>query len=244
MFCTCNQVDHIQLEVDQRRYSCEYQTKVLSDQFNQLEVSHPSNIHLGLQYPCWITSPFQLFVLSTMVKPTAATKIRGSCKPTKYKRGSLGASYLSFPKLQTLYELGKKVNLHSKSTQSNYDGQIMRGHKWLEGHFAGNANSLTCPWGMGDEIDRLGPDMDDVYTDLEFKHAFSGRSNKHSHQALLLFVSFKCFHENLGKGTSEQIHATFKKHWSQLYITSITCAVPLINMAYQGCGHVLRTMAL
>ena len=123
-----------------------------------------------------------------MVKPTATTKVKGSHKPTKSKRGSLGTSNLSLPELQTLHESGKKANLQSKGTWLNYDGQIMRGHKWLEGHFAGNANSLTHPQGMDDEINKLGPDMDDVYTDPEFKHAFSGRPNKHSHQALSLFI--------------------------------------------------------
>ena len=145
------------------------------------------------------------------------TKVGGARKSIKSKKGA-SDSKLSLPALRALRESGKKANLNSGGTRVNYDGQIGRGRRWLESHFAGNVDSSTRPRGMDDEIDDLEPHTDDIYADPEFKKAFSGKPNKHSHQALSLFISFKCFHENLGKGTGEQIHAAFKKHWSQLYI--------------------------
>ena len=62
----------------------------------------------------------------------------------------------------------------------------------------------------------LPPPQDDMYQDPDFKNAFNERPNKYSHQALALFISYKCFHQNLKKGTGTGIHAAFKKYWEQL----------------------------
>lgn len=154
-----------------------------------------------------------------MVRATAS-KSEGARKP-RAKKGASEAN-LSLPALRTLRESGKRANLNSRGTQTNYGGQIARGREWLESHFAGEVDSSTLPEGIDDRISNLEPNPDDIYADPEFKEAFAGRPNKHSHQALSLFISFKCFHENLKKTTGEQIHAAFKKHWSQLYVKDLS----------------------
>lgn len=119
----------------------------------------------------------------------------------------------SLPALQRLQDSGKKANLNSGGTRRNYEGYMKRGRDWLAGHFSENS-----PSGLPQGVDKadLPSLQDDIYEDPEFKNAFNERPNKYSHQALALFISYKCFHQNLKKGTGTSIHAAFKKYWEQL----------------------------
>jgi hypothetical protein len=121
------------------------------------------------------------------------------------------ASNPSLPALQQLQDSGKKANLNSGQTRRNYNGYMRRGRQWLAGHFSEDTN---VPRGL--EQDELPSPHDDMYQDPDFKNAFNERPNKYSHQALALFISFKCFHQNLKAGTGTGIHAAFKKYWEQL----------------------------
>jgi hypothetical protein len=123
------------------------------------------------------------------------------------------ASSPSLPMLEHLQNSGKKANLNSRGTRRSYDGYVKRGRQWLAGHFSENKNS-GIPKGV--DKDDLPPLQNDIYEDPEFKNAFNERPNKYSHQALALFISYKCFHQNLKKGTGTSIHAAFKKYWEQL----------------------------
>jgi hypothetical protein len=141
------------------------------------------------------------------------TKTKIGAQKTKGKKGTL-ASNPSLPVLQQLQDSGKKANLNSGGTRKNYAGYVKRGREWLASHFSDSDNNSSIPCGV-DEAD-LPPPQDDMYQDPDFKNAFNERPNKYSHQALALFISFKCFHQNLKKGTGTGIHAAFKKYWEQL----------------------------
>jgi hypothetical protein len=142
-------------------------------------------------------------------------KTKISAQQTRGKRATklVAASNPSLLALEQLQDSGKKANLNSGGTRRNYAGYVKRGREWLAGHFSENSNVGT-PKGV-DETN-LPSLNDDMYQDLDFKNAFNDRPNKYTHQALALFISFKCFHQNLKKGTATSIHAAFKKYWEQL----------------------------
>jgi hypothetical protein len=142
-------------------------------------------------------------------------KIKIGATGTKSKpvMKAVSPSKLSLPALQRLQELGKKANLNSGQTRCNYAGYVKRERDWLAGHFSG-ANNSGAPKGV--EVDEFPSPQDDMYRDLDFKNAFNEKPNKYSHQALALFISYKCFHQNLKSGTGTGIHAAFKKYWEQM----------------------------
>jgi len=119
----------------------------------------------------------------------------------------------SLPALQQLQDSGKKANLNSGQTRRNYSGYVKRGREWLAGHFSGESNS-GIPRGLDEE--ELPSLHDDMYQDPEFRDAFNGRPNRYTHQALALFISYKCFHQNLKAGTGTGIHAAFKKLYEHM----------------------------
>jgi hypothetical protein len=92
---------------------------------------------------------------------------------------------------------------------------VKRGRDWLAGHFSGESHS-GIPKGLDKDKDNLSPLPDDMYQDPEFKEAFNEKPNKYTNQALALFISYKCFHQNLKLGTGTSIHAAFKKYWEQM----------------------------
>jgi hypothetical protein len=122
----------------------------------------------------------------------------------------------SLSALQQLQDSGKRANLNSGRTRRNYEGYVKRGRAWLAGHFSGEGNS-GVPKGVNEH--ELGSLHDDMYQDPDFKNAFGERPNKYTHQALALFISYKCFHQNLKAGTGTGIHAAFKKYWEQLSVS-------------------------
>ena len=75
-------------------------------------------------------------------------------------------------------------------------------------------SNTGVPKGFKD--DKLPSLQDDMYQDPNFQNAFNDKPNQYTHQALALFISFKCFHQNLKAGTGTSIHATFKKYWEQM----------------------------
>jgi hypothetical protein len=121
---------------------------------------------------------------------------------------------LSLPALQQLQDSGKKANLNSGQTRRSYAGYVKRGREWLASHFSRGDTSSGIPKGVNkDDLPSL---HDDMYQDPEFRVAFNERPNKYSHHALALFISYKCFHQNLKSGTGTGIHAAFKNYWEQL----------------------------
>jgi hypothetical protein len=142
-------------------------------------------------------------------KSKIGTPLTRSRKTTKV----ISAPDLSLPALQRLQDSGKRANLNSGQTRRNYGGHVRRGQQWLASHFSGESNA-GVPKGLNK--DKLSPLPDDMYQDPEFKEAFNERPNRYTNQALALFISYKCFHQNLKSGTGTGIHAAFKKYWEQL----------------------------
>ena len=141
------------------------------------------------------------------------SKIGGT--KSKNTQPSVDVPEPSLAALQQLQESGKKANLNSRQTRRNYAGYVKRGRDWLAGHFSGE-DSSSVPKGVDKQ--ELSPLLDDVYQDPDFKNAFNERPNRYTHQALALFISYKCFHQNLKAGTGTGIHAAFKKYWEQLSV--------------------------
>lgn len=142
-------------------------------------------------------------------------KIKIGAAVPKSKRAvkAVPPSNLSLPALQQLQESGKKANLNSGQTRRNYSGYIRRGRQWLASHFSGDSHTGAPKGFKEDELPSL---QDDMYQDPDFQNAFNDRPNQYTHQALALFISFKCFHQNLKAGTGTSIHAAFKKYWEQM----------------------------
>ena len=138
------------------------------------------------------------------------SKIGGT--KSKNTQPSVHVSEPSLAALQQLQESGKKANLHSRQTRRNYAGYVKRGRDWLAGHFSGE-DSSSVPKGVDKQ--ELSPLLNDVYQDPDFKNAFNERPNRYTHQALALFISYKCFHQNLKAGTGTRIHAF---QWLTLWI--------------------------
>ena len=134
------------------------------------------------------------------------TKIKICAAVPRRKRAvkAVPPSNLSLLALQQLQELGKKANLNSGQTRCNYSGYIKRGRQWLAGHFSGDSN-MGAPKGFKeDELPSL---RNDMYQDPDFQNAFNDKPNQYMHHALALFISFKCFHQNMKAGTRTSIHA-------------------------------------
>jgi hypothetical protein len=139
-----------------------------------------------------------------MGKRTTATVQKAASKPKH--RSSADSGGPSLAATQKVKENNQKAHLHAVKTQRSYAGYLERGKKWLQGHFV-----KTLP-DSGEEEE---PDADSVYEDPEFRKAFDQTPNRHSDKALALFISYKCFHQNLKQSTGEGIHAAFKKYWEQ-----------------------------
>ncbi|KAF9224643.1 hypothetical protein BS17DRAFT_880019 [Gyrodon lividus] len=72
---------------------------------------------------------------------------------------------------------------------------------------AGHDARERAKWSAPDDF---AEEESDPYQDPEFPHAFNRTPNKCSDKALALFLMYKGFHQNLGKGTVEGIWAAFK----------------------------------
>lgn len=122
----------------------------------------------------------------------------------------------TLPYLCKIKEAGKLAHKHAKKTRNSYNGYVARGIKWLEGHFAPDLTEAPGTVTMESRgAGGLGSTSDEPYEDPEFKHAFNHIPNRCSDKALALFISWKCFHQNCGKSTSDGIYSAFKKYWEE-----------------------------
>ncbi|KIK92541.1 hypothetical protein PAXRUDRAFT_792387 [Paxillus rubicundulus Ve08.2h10] len=124
----------------------------------------------------------------------------------------------SLPYLHKIKEAGKLAHKHVKKTRNNYNGYVAQGIKWLEGHFAPDSTegpgTMTMHGGSrGSQLG--GTTLDEPYEDPAFKCTFNYTPNHCSDKALALFISWKCFHQNCGKSTSDGIYLAFKKYWEE-----------------------------
>ena len=125
---------------------------------------------------------------------------QGRSRKTKSSTASNAAdSVVSWMDIEQLKESGKHRHLKAPRTRAAYSAHVHRGQEWLEGF-------------CGTEME--GRAADDKYSDPEYRTAFASTPNKHSDEVLALYMTWKGFHENLGKGTVESVRAAFKDFWA------------------------------
>lgn len=98
--------------------------------------------------------------------------------------------------IEELKETGKDKHLKARNTKKCYVGHIRHGQEWLASHFPSNNSMSSTPKDLT---------KDDIYSDPSFQAAFDHIPNHCSDKALSLFLTFKGFHQNLGKGMVEGI---------------------------------------
>lgn len=115
------------------------------------------------------------------------------------------SSLKSLKVIEKLEEAGKEVHLKVRNTKKCYLGHVKQGREWLTQHFLSVSSSDSeehhhhppTPEGLEEE---------DLYTDPMFPHAFNRVLNRCSDRALILFLTYKGFHQSLSKGTVEGVH--------------------------------------
>ena len=81
----------------------------------------------------------------------------------------------------------------------------------MASHFADPVNG-TMEFGCSSTE----PDEDGIYNEPDFKCALDGVPTRYSDKALALWISYKCFYENLGLSTCDGVYSAFKRHWEEL----------------------------
>jgi hypothetical protein len=131
--------------------------------------------------------------------------------PKKTHRKRPASSSKSLKVVEQLKEAGKEAHLRANNTRKCYKGHVKRGREWLSDYFAGTDRDADEEWTAPDQLAE-----EDPYSDPIFPHAFDRTPNKCSDKALALFLTYKGFHQNLGKGTFEGIRAAFKDLWDNV----------------------------
>ncbi|KAF9242145.1 hypothetical protein BU15DRAFT_44465 [Melanogaster broomeanus] len=143
-----------------------------------------------------------------------APQLPQSPKRTRRKRPA--SSTKSLKVIERLKEAGKEAHLKANNTRRCYTGHVKRGREWLSDYFSGNDRDADSD----EEGSATAPNHphaeEDPYSDPAFPHAFDSIPNKCSDKALALFLTYKGFHQNLGKGTFEGIRAAFKHLWDNV----------------------------
>ena len=135
----------------------------------------------------------------TKKAPQAAESLPQGRSRKKKTSGSNAAVVVSLTDINQLKESGKQRHLKATRTRAAYAAHVRRGQEWLEGF-------------CGTEME--GRAADDRYSDPEYRTAFTSMPNRHSDEVLALYMTWKGFHENLGKSTVESIRAAFKDFWA------------------------------
>jgi hypothetical protein len=109
-------------------------------------------------------------------------------------------------------ELKEKSKLRhgsSQNTRDAYERNIRQGKEWLHTQCEAEAN-FEMPHGCPEMLP-----TSEEWTLEELSHAFDKVPNRASPAALALFISFRCFEQNMKHGIAEQAHAAFKKYWEE-----------------------------
>lgn len=68
----------------------------------------------------------------------------------------------------------------------------------------------------GEGEDEFIDDDEALLNDPEFRNAFNGHPSKHTPNAIVMFLTWKCFHQGNGISTAQGIHAAFIAEYDQL----------------------------
>jgi hypothetical protein len=93
----------------------------------------------------------------------------------------------------------------SERTQKSYMTYVQKGKAWL------TENTERLRKGLKDGEDSV----DGVNVSL-WESAFDYPPNKYSASALELFLTKRCFEDNLGQSTAELIQAAFADYWDNM----------------------------
>jgi hypothetical protein len=139
-------------------------------------------------------------------------KAPSSTSKAKKKRKDVTGD-ATLPAMQKAKEAGKKRHQNAANTTEKYAGHVKRGLEWLAGHFKPKESVDDAT----QEEDTTLAEEECVYDDPSFKKAFDPKPNMHSDKALALYLSYKCFHQNLGQATAEGSYSAFKKYWENSF---------------------------
>ena len=111
--------------------------------------------------------------------------------------------------IEQLKEAGKKTHLKANNTKKCHAGHVKRGREWLAEFFDGGTPPTDLLW-LSPEQAPVSQDDLDPYANPTFACAFDRVPNEFSNKALLLFLTYKGFHQDLGRNMIEGIQAGFK----------------------------------
>lgn len=124
-------------------------------------------------------------------------------KPSPGSKKSKGpASALS--SLRELKQSGKDKHGQAKKTAATYLSAMKRMRKWAAAYGPAAGQKVNAE------------DADIAGMDVEFRDAFNDRPKACSAEALALYLTFKCFEEDLGQSTAEVAYSAAKKYWTNL----------------------------
>ncbi|KAI4526175.1 hypothetical protein K525DRAFT_189781 [Schizophyllum commune Loenen D] len=131
---------------------------------------------------------------------------KGSSSPTKSKSrrtkksGADGTTASSIAELRRARDKGVEQYGKAKNTQTNYKGYIRRCKGFLA-QVVANRRQLQV--------------KDDMDTDV-LELALDKPPNKHSAEALEMFITQKCLAEDCTRSTSEGAQAAWKRYWDEM----------------------------
>jgi hypothetical protein len=138
--------------------------------------------------------------------------------PRKHRKRSPVQS-LKF--IEQLKETGKEAHLKATNTRKCYAGHVKRGREWLAEYFKDKRSSKELPWLSPAHVSG----EEDPYTNPAFAYAFDRVPNEFSDKALSLFLTYKGFHQNLGRNSVEGIRVGFKDLWDKACAMVVTCSI-------------------
>lgn len=115
--------------------------------------------------------------------------------------------------IEQLKEAGKEMYLKATNTKKCYAGHMKCSREWLA-KFFDTTSPTDLPW-LSPEQAHVSQDDPDPYSNPAFAHVFERALNEFSNKALSLFLTYKGFHQDLGRNTVEGIQDAFKDMWNQ-----------------------------
>ncbi|KAF9066370.1 hypothetical protein BDP27DRAFT_1544384 [Rhodocollybia butyracea] len=134
-------------------------------------------------------------------------------KTSKSKKSSVNSTRKTFSTLRK--ETAKNAKgIRSGNTNMAYNGIIKRTRNWLKDFIEGQNLAQTKSEEV--KVDSGFEESVDLEMDPKFSTCLEDTPVKCTPEALAMFMSWKCFDEEKGKLTAEQIHAGWKHHYKLL----------------------------
>jgi hypothetical protein len=142
----------------------------------------------------------------------------------KAKRADATEATVSLSVIQQIQDSGKKTHLRATTTRKNYGGHIKRARDWIKSHYAVPTGPAEVGMDASTSANVSVPHLDDLtgeddvdndfyYHNPKFKMALDDAPNEYSGKALALYISYKCFYQNLTQSMADGIYSAFKHYW-------------------------------